>query len=101
MTLATNIVSDLDTMLGDWGDTITVVANTYNGLYDAEFAEEGGMQGFAPVFTAKTSDVSAASIARGTAVTVTSVIASITNKAFTVADVQDMRDGTTKLLLSE
>lgn len=101
MTLASDIVADLDTMFDGWGDAITVGGTPYNGHYEAEYVELVDMQGFKPVFTMKTADVATASIAQGTSVTVTSVIAGITDKAFTVGPLQDMRDGVTKLILVE
>ena len=99
MTIASDINSDLANMLSDWGDTITIGGTTYNGIYESEYVEVLGMEGFKPVFTGATSDFSA--VARGADATVTSVIGGITDKAFTVAQPQDQRDGTTKLLLNE
>jgi len=99
MSLASDINADLDNMLGDWGDTITYKGDVFDGVYESEFVETEQMQGFKPVFTAKTADVSA--VSRGDEVKVTSVIGDITNKDFKVADLQDQRDGTTKLLLTE
>lgn len=99
MALSDDILSDLDDMMSDWGDSITIGGTTYAGLYDSEYVELVDVQGYKPVFTAKTSDVSG--VARETAVTVTSPIADITDKAFKVAMLNDLRDGTTKLLLKE
>ena len=101
MPLSDSFDTDLTNMMADWGDTITIGANTYNGTYDPEYIEVEDFEGYAPVFTAKTADVLASSIARKTAVTVTSVIAGITAKAFTVGQMKDMHDGTTKLRLVE
>lgn len=99
MALADDILSDLDGMFDDWGDSITIAGTAYDGLYDREYVETKDMAGFMPVFTLKTSEASGA--VTGTAVAVTSVINGITAKVFKVRVRQVQGDGTTKLVLEE
>lgn len=99
MTLATDALTDIDTMLAGWGDTITIAGVSYDGMYSYEYVELSRASGNMPVFTAKTSDVSA--VSADASVTVTSPLAGISNQAFTVMLTQNLGDGLTKLLLQE
>lgn len=101
MALTDHLASDLDMMFADWGDSITIGATDYAGLYDAVQMDAMGMVGYAPAFLGRSDQLTAAVAAQGTSVTITSPLAGITTKAFTIATREDQRDGTVKLILEE
>ena len=76
--------ADLDDMFSDFNHSIVIASVTYAGLYEQAYVEVGDFSGYTPMFTGKTSDLSGAVI--DTAVTVTSDLEGITNKAFTVKE---------------
>ena len=78
------------------GDTITISGTPYDGFYASEYIESLDFQGYKPVFTLA-SGVSGAT----RNASVTSDIAGITDQPFTIATIQNMRDGTMKLILQE
>ena len=101
MTIASQINADLVDMLADWGDTITIGGTEYNGIYTQEYSESIDYSGYSPVFTISSSDASSSSVSRGTSVTVTSTLNSLTAKGYKVRVVQSEGDGITKLTLTD
>lgn len=99
MALTDHLADDLDAIFADWGDSVTIGATTYAGLYDAAPMDAMGMVGYAPAFLGRSDQLTSAVAAHGTSVTVTSPLAGITAKAFTIAAREDQRDGTVKLIL--
>lgn len=101
MALADDIISDLDDMMGDWGDSVTIGGTAYDCLYDRSFVENADFAGFLPVVTLTAANAQASGVALGDSVSVTSVINVITDKAFTVRIIEPQGDGETKLVLEE
>lgn len=106
MTLATDILADLETMMEDWDD-----AGAYNGaaavsgIFDSEYEPLAGVYvGSAkPAFLCKTADIPAA--AKGGVLVVTSVLNNVSAVSYTVLEAQpnpaDGGPGTTRLILKK
>ncbi len=82
---STLLDADLDDIFSDFNQSIVISGTTYSGLYAQEYVEVGNFSGFMPVFTGKYSEMNNAAV--DGAVTVTSDIDNITDKAFTVKEV--------------
>jgi len=97
MTFTADVLADLDTMLSDWGDSVSIAGISYPCLYDQEYVEFSNMEGYKPVITGKASVLG--SVTQGTNVTVVSAINAIAGASYTVMVNQPMGDGTCKLIL--
>lgn len=106
MTLAAGILSDLDQIMADWGDTGAYNgAAAVKGLFDNEYLVLEGVDvsTFKPTFLYKTSDI--ASPAKGGILIVTSVLCGISAVSYTVQERQknppDAGPGVTRLILKK
>lgn len=99
MSLVTDALSDLDTMLDDWDDSITIAGIDYAGIYDQEYIESLNASGYTPVFHGRAADLE--SVVRGTSVAITSPLHSLSAAAFTVAVNQGNVGGLVTLLLEK
>ncbi len=90
------IESDADrtVMLADFGVTLTKSGNSITVILDKGYVEFNEVSGYKPVAMARTTDVSALSIAVTDAVTVDGV-------SYTVQVLQDDGSGFTQLVLEE
>lgn len=101
MTLADDINTDLANIMDDWGDTILIGAETFNGLYDQEYVESLDHAGFSPVFSMTRNDYTASGLARGDTVQITSGIGGLASKVHTVRVIEQTGEGVVRLVLSE
>ena len=102
MTLAADILSDLDTIMEDWGDTGAYAgAAAVNGIFDNEYVVELEVGTKAPAFLYKTTDIPTA--AKGGVLVVTSTKWNVSAVSYTVlerrTDPDDGGPGATRLIL--
>jgi len=84
MPTAAELDADLDGIFNDWNDSLTEGGTDYPGIYQETNIESGNFQGYAPLFTGKTSDL--IGINKNTIVTISSDIQGLTAVAFKVVE---------------
>jgi hypothetical protein len=88
------IESDADRLmlLEDWGEDATYGASTITGIFDDSYSDMVDIAGSVPVFTCRTSDVTAASVAVGGTLTVSA-------GSYTVRALEPDGTGMTRIVL--
>jgi hypothetical protein len=111
MTLAANILNDLDAIISPWGDSAVVTHDgtpaTVAGVYESEYFEmdllSGSVQNAKPAFWCKTSNVPSA--AQADTLVVTSELYNIDAVSYNVLKVQvnppDLGPGLTRYVLTK